>query len=159
MGARIFSVDYYLATLEDRPGEGSKFLSWLASEEVNLLAFNACPLGDGMSRITIYPVNPIYLGHAARKKGYRLDGPHHAFIVHGDDELGALLGIHSRLADAKINVSTSNGIVDGRGGYRYILHVEPKDFEKAREILDVEQDPEAWRKFTLNIFRRFEAAG
>jgi len=157
MGARIFSVDYYLATVPDKPGEGTKFLTWLASEEVNLLAFNACPLGDGQSRLTIYPINTVWLGHEARKRGYRLEGPNHAFIVHGDDELGALIQIHDKLAAAKINVSTSNGIVDGRGGYRYILHVEPEDFERALKILDVEQDPEAYRKFTLSIHRRFEA--
>ena len=159
MGAQIFSVDYYLTTIEDKPGEGSKILSWLASEEVNLLAFNASPIGDGKSQLTIYPVNPIWLGHQARQRGYLLKGPHHAFIVHGDDELGALITIHRRLEEVGINVSTSNGIVDGRGGYRYILHVTPEDFEKAMDVLGVEQDPEAWRKFTLKIYRRFEATG
>jgi len=159
MGAQIFSVDYYLAVVEDKPGEGSRFLSWLASQEVNLLAFNACPIGGGKSQLTIYPVNSFWLGHQARQKGYRLDGPHHAFIVHGDDELGALTDIHHKLANADINVSTSNGIVDGRGGYRYILHVDPGDFEMAQNVLEVTDDPEAWRKFSLKIYRRFEAMG
>ena len=90
-------------------------------------------------------------------KGLRLLGPHHAFIVHGDDELGALVTIHQRLCDADINVSSSNGITDGRGGYRYILHVNPEDYDRAQEVLDVDQDRRPMADYHLNLHRRFEA--
>ena len=159
MGAKIYSVDYYHATVEDRPGEGSRFLSWLASEQVNLLAFTATPIGDSRSRLTIYPLNPIWMAHVARRKGLKLKGPEHGFIVHGDDELGALVGIHRRLADSRINVSMSNGIVDGRGGYRYLLHVDPEDFDEAMKVLDVEQHPDQFREVNVDFRRRFEALG
>lgn len=155
MAAKIFSVEYYTATVEDKPGEGSRFLSWLATEEVNLLAFSACPLPTGKSQLTIYPLNTTWLAQAARKNKLRLSGPYHAFIVHGDDELGALVGMHRKLGEAKINISASNGIADGKGDYRYIMHVDSKDYDTACEVLNVEQDPEQWYDFILRIKRRF----
>jgi hypothetical protein len=86
-------------------------------------------------------------------------GPHHAFIVHGDDELGALVTIHSKLCDADINVSSATGITDGCGGYRYIMHVHPDDYERAMEVLDVDQNMKPMSDFHLDIHRRFEQKG
>jgi hypothetical protein len=157
MGANIFSVDYYTATVDNKPGEGSRFLTWLASEEVNLLAFTATPLNSRQTQLTIYPHNPMWLGQAARKEGLLLSGPHHCFIVHGDDELGALVEIHRKLAEASINVETSSGITDGKGGYRYIMHVEAENFDRAAKALQVATDPQVWLDFELKIRRRFES--
>jgi hypothetical protein len=142
--------------VDNQPGEGARFLTWLASEEVNLLAFIATPITDSQTQLTIYPHNPMWLGQAARREGLVLTGPLHAFIVHGDDELGALVEIHRKLAEFGINIETSSGITDGKGGYRYIMHVEPGDFEEAARILDVDQDPQAWLDFELKIRRRHE---
>ncbi|MCB1184494.1 hypothetical protein KDM41_13780 [bacterium] len=157
MPAHIYPVDYYYTTVEDAPGQGCRFLEALAHEEVNLLAFNAFPVGRSRTQLVIYPLNATWLGELARNEGLRLLGPHHAFIVHGDDELGALVTIHQRLCDADINVSSSNGITDGRGGYRYILHVNPEDYDRAQEVLDVDQDRRPMADYHLNLHRRFEA--
>ena len=157
MAATIYSVDYYYTTVEDRPGQGCRFLETLASEEVNLLAFNAFPVGRDRTQLVIYPLNATWLGDLARHEGLRLVGPHHAFMVHGDDELGALVSIHQKLCDANINVSSSNGITDGRGGYRYIMHVHPEDYERAMQVLDVDQNVRTIADFHLDIKRRFAA--
>lgn len=157
MSATIYSADYYYTTVQDAPGQGCRFLKTLAAEEVNLLAFNAFPVGKDRTQLVIYPLNSTWLGELARHEGLRLNGPHHAFIVHGDDELGALVGIHQKLCDAKINVSSSNGITDGRGGYRYILHVHPQDFERAKEALGVELHFHSLADFHLDLKRRFAA--
>ncbi len=157
MTAHIYSVDYYYTTVEDKPGQGCKFLKMLATEDVNLVAFNAFPVGRDRTQLVIYPLNPLWLGDLARSEGLRLVGPHHAFIVHGDDTLGALVDIHEKLCDEDINVSSSNGITDSRGGYRYIMHIHPDDYKRAMEVLDVEQNTEALSKYHLNLKRRFEA--
>jgi len=159
MAASIYSVDYYYTTVEDTPGQGCKFLKTLASEEVNLLAFNAFPVGRDRTQLVIYPLNATWLGDLARNEGLRLVGPHHAFIVHGDDELGALTDIHQQLCDAKINISSSNGITDGRGGYRYIMHVHPDEYDRALKVLDVDQDLKSVADYHLDIRRRFVAKG
>jgi len=159
MPATIYSADYYYTTVKDAPGQGCRFLETLAAEEVNLLAFNAFPVGRDTTQLVIYPLNPLWLGQLARQEGLELTGPHHAFIVHGDDELGALVDIHRRLCDAEINVSSSNGVTDGRGGYRYILHVHPADFQRAREVLEVKKDVTTAADFHPDFHRRFQAKG
>lgn len=159
MTANIYAVDYYYTTVEDQPGQGCRFLETLASEEVNLVAFNAFPVGRDRTQLVIYPLNSTWLGDLARHEGLRLVGPHHAFIVHGDDELGALVDIHQKLCDTNINVSSANGITDGRGGYRYIMHVHPDDYQRALEILDVDQNMRSLADFHLNLNRRFEQKG
>ena len=50
-------------------------------------------------------------------------------------------------------------ITDGRGGYRYILHVHPADFQKAKKVLGVDQDVGTSGDFHLDIRRRFQAKG
>ncbi len=159
MGARVYSVDYFYTTVEDKPGQGCRFLKLLASEEVNLLAFNAFPIGRNRTQLVIYPRNSVWLGDLARQEGLRLVGPHHAFIVHGDDELGALVDLHQDLCDSEINVTSANGVSDGRGGYRYILHVHPDEYEQALEVLDVDQRLRPISEYHLDIKRRFEAKG
>lgn len=159
MSANIYSVDYYYTTVEDAPGQGCKFLEMLAHEDVNLLAFNAFPVGRDRTQLVIYPLNTTWLADLARNQGLRLVGPHHAFMVHGDDELGALVNIHQNLCDAEINISSSNGISDGRGGYRYIMHVHPDDYERSLKVLGVDQNVKPMADFHLDIHRRFEAKG
>jgi hypothetical protein len=157
MPASIYSVDYYYTTVEDAPGQGCRFLETLASEDVNLVAFNAFPVGRDRTQLVIYPLNATWLGDLARNEGLRLVGPHHAFIIHGDDELGALVDIHQKLCDSKINVSSANGMTDGSGGYRYIMHVHPDDFDRAMQILDVDQNMKSAADFHLDLHRRFES--
>lgn len=157
MPANIYSVDYYYTTVEDAPGQGCRFLEMLAQEDVNLLAFNAFPVGRDRTQLVIYPLNSTWLGDLARHEGLRLIGPHHAFMVHGDDELGALVKIHQRLCDAEINISSSNGMSDGRGGYRYIMHVHPDDYQRSLKILGVDQNVKPMADFHLDIYRRFES--
>ena len=157
MSARIFSVDYYYTTVENRPGEGCQFLKMLASAEVNLLAFNAFPVSSDRTQLVIYPQNATWLGELARRQGLTLHGPHHAFLVQGDDELGVLVEIHEKLCGADINVASSTGLTDGRGRYRYILHVQPEEYDRALKVLGVDQGLQRWVDFQLKQHRRFKA--
>ncbi|HOX24391.1 MAG TPA: hypothetical protein PLL30_01380 [Candidatus Krumholzibacteria bacterium] len=158
MPARIFSVDYYYTTVANQPGQGCAFLKALAAGEVNLLAFNAFPVSPEHTQLVIYPQNSTWLGELARRQGLHLQGPHHAFLVQGDDELGALLSIHQKLCDADINVTSSTGLTDGRGRYRYILHVEPEAYDRSLEVLGVDQGLQRWVDFELKHHRRFSKA-
>ncbi len=157
MAVRIYSAPYYYTSAQDIPGEACRLLTKLAREEVNLLAFNALPVGPDETQLIIYPFNTTWLADVARHTGLKLSGPHHAFIVQGDDELGALVDIHQKLSDAGINVENSSGLADGKGGYRYILHVHERDFEKAAEALGAAHTPSKWDNFELKIPRSFEA--
>lgn len=135
MSHRIRGVKYYYTTVNDEPGEGYRVLSLLSELGVNLLAFTAVPFGPTRTQFTIFPEDSGKLGAEAQKAGLPLDGPHTALMVQGDDELGALAGIHRKLYDAGVNVFASSGVTDGKGSYGYVLYVKPEDYDSAVERL------------------------
>jgi len=135
MPTTIRAVEYYFTTVKDQPGEGYRLLSALAAGEVNLLAFHAIPVGYGSIQLFLYPESPERLLQTAEKAGLVLHGPQPALLIHGDDRLGSLVGFHEKLASEKINVVSSSGVTDGRGGYGYVIHVCPGDRERAARAL------------------------
>lgn len=135
MATRIRRVEYFYATLRDRMGGSYRLLSGLAAEGVNLLAFNAIPMGPETTQLVLFPEQPDHLLRVAGKTGLGLTGPQSAFLVHGDDELGALAEVHRQLFDRGINAYASTGVTDGRGGYGCIVYVKPEDLEAAAHAL------------------------
>jgi hypothetical protein len=109
----------------------------MASAEINLLAFNAIPLGMEKTELVLFPEDAARLARAAEHLGLMLRGPHRAFLIQGDDELGALVEIHRKLAEANVNVLSSSGVTDGRGGYGYLVYVRADDFAAAARALGV----------------------
>ena len=137
MAFDIKRVEYYYITVEDKVGEGFKLLSVFAGVGVNLLAFEAVPLGPMRAQFTLFPDDNLKMTEGAKKAGLTLDGPHSALLVQGDDESGALAGIYKKLSQAGIDVYASNGIAAIKGGYGVILYFKQKDYEKAVAALEV----------------------
>jgi hypothetical protein len=137
MASQIRRVSYFHATLRDRPGEAYRLLTQLASAEVNLLAFSAIPIGPDVTQLVLFPDDVDRLARAAEQSGISLIGPQHAFLIQGDDRLGALIDVHERLSAARVNVYASTGVTDGRGRYGYVLYVKPEHYEAAAGCLGV----------------------
>jgi hypothetical protein len=135
MAYTIKLVKYYYAIVKDQPGEAYKALSLLADEGVNQLAFTAIPYGQGTTQLAIFPDDPGKLAHEAKFSGLSLEGPHHAFLIHGDDEIGALAEVHQKLFEADVNIYTSSGITDGKGGYCSLIYVKEEDCKRASKTL------------------------
>jgi hypothetical protein len=135
MAYRIRRVEYAYANVRDEPGAAYRILSQLAGLGVNLLAFTAVPTGPNRAQLALFPEDPDKLRAAARSAGLVLDGPHHALLVQGDDELGALAGVHQRLFDAGVDVYAATGVTDGRGSFGYLVYVREDEFEKAAAAL------------------------
>lgn len=135
METRVRVIDYFYAMVKDRPGEACKILSDFAREEVNLLAFNAIPVGHEQTQLVVFPEHTDRLVRAAEKIGLNLAGPQRAILIQDDDRLGALVNYLQKLCDAGINMSSSWGVTDGRGGYGYIIHVRSHDVEQAARAL------------------------
>jgi hypothetical protein len=138
MSLSINPVQYFYANVKDRPGEAYGFLSTLSGSGVNLLAFNAVPLGWNTTQLVLFPQDSDALVRAAAESGLVLSGPERALLVQGDDELGALVDIHRRLFEANVNVLASNGVTDGHGRYGYVIYVRSDLFEEAVRALDLE---------------------
>lgn len=137
MALSIRRVSYFRATVHDRPGEAYQILSTLTGAGVNLLVFSSIPVGGDNTQLTLFPEDVDQLAGAAEKVGVPLTGPESALLIQGDDRLGALADIHSCLFDAGVNVFASNGVTDGRGGFGYVVHVRPADFERAATALGI----------------------
>ncbi len=133
----IRRVDYFYTTVRDQPGEAYRLLSTLADLGVNLMAFAAVPVGPMHTQLTIFPDDAARLVQTARDAGLRLDGPHPALLVQGDDRLGALADVHARLYEAGVNVYASSGVADGRGSFGYVIYVRPEEYERAVASLGV----------------------
>jgi prephenate dehydratase len=135
MADTIQRVQYFYAEVPDRPGEGAKVLSMLKGEGVNLLAFSGFPKGR-RAQIDFVPTDQAALKAAAKKAKLKLVGPKTGFLIQGDDRVGALADIISKLAEAKINVTAVAAVAAGLGSYGAILWVKPRDVNKAAKVLD-----------------------
>jgi hypothetical protein len=137
MAARIRRVEYFFTTVPDQPGEACRVLTHLAELRVNLVGFSAVPIGPFRTQLTMFAEDTGQFIEAARRAGISLDGPNKALLVQGDDELGALAGVHQKLYDANVNVAASHGVTDGRGSYGYIVYIRPDEYDRAAKALSV----------------------
>lgn len=137
MAIHIRRVECFHATIKDRPGEIYRWLADLAGQDVNLLGFSAVPMGLDSAQLTLFPEDGERLCRAAEKTGLTVTGRKNALLIQGDDHLGALVSIHRKLSDAKINVYASSGVADGRGGFGYVIYVRTEDFETAAQAIGV----------------------
>jgi len=135
MAHTIRRADYYYASIRDELGAAYRILAQLADLGVNLLAFTAVPSGPNLAQFALFPADPNKLAAEASAAQLALDGPYHAFLVQGDDELGALASVHEQLFHAGVDVYASSGVTDGRGAFGYVVYVREDQFEHAAEAL------------------------
>ena len=144
----VKNVEYYSIIVADRPGEARKLLDFLSERTVNLLAMNVFPIGEGKSQINLFPDDPEILKEAAADAQISLDGPKKAFLLQGDDRIGALYDFHLKLSNAGINIRASHAVVDGTGRFGYVIWVAPAEYEEASKVLRASD----WR--TIQVSRR-----
>jgi hypothetical protein len=148
MISSVKDVEYFSIVVADKPGEARKLLEFLSEKSVNLLALTAFPLSEGESRIDFFPEDSIALREAADDANVPLMGPKKAFLIQGEDKIGALYDLHLKLSNAGINVRACNGVVDGTGRFGYVIWVDPDAYEQAAEVLRSSD----WR--TIQVARR-----
>ena len=107
MTSRIRSVEYFHATVKDRPGEAYQLLSQLARSGVNLLAFSAVPAGIEHTQLMLFPESVEALLRTAASTGLVLTGPQHALLIQGDDELGAPTSTSMRRPGSQMDKAAS----------------------------------------------------
>jgi hypothetical protein len=136
MATKVRKVQYFYATVRGEPDEAFAVLTHFASQGVNLLALNSVPMGPDCTQFTLFPEEPGRLAETARAAGLSLDGPHHALLVQGEDEIGAIAKVHSRLHQAGVEVYASNAVTDGRGFFGYVLYMRAADSERAAAAMN-----------------------
>ena len=135
MALTVRNAEYFYIRIEDSAQKSYELLAELASAEVNLLAFSAVPFGPNYIELTIFPDRSDTFVRLARKLGWVVAGPQHAFLVQGDDNLGALADIQRMLLEAGVEIYASSGVTDGSGRYGYLIYFKEEDNERAKRAL------------------------
>lgn len=137
MPENIRRVEYFYAVVADKPGSGAAVLRTCQEAGVNLLAYLGFPAGRGKSQIDLVPEDAALFKSAAQKAGLKLSRAKRAFLVDGEDRIGAVSDLTRRLAEAKINVTAACATGAGAGRYGMILWVPPASYGRAAKVLGV----------------------
>jgi hypothetical protein len=136
MADTVRRVEYHYVTVSDSPGEGNRILSMLEQSGVDLLAFLGFPAGSGQSQLDLVPDDPGSLRAAAERAGITLSEARRAFLIQGDDRVGAVADTTAKLAAANIGITAAAATGAGSGRYGMILWVAPSDYDRAADALE-----------------------
>jgi len=130
-------IEYYYTVVPNRAGAGAKVFDALKSEGVNLVAVNGFPTSFGRAQIDFVPSDRDAFLAAAKKAGVKLVGPKAAFLIQGEDRVGTVAEVLSKLGQAQVNLTAMQAIASGEGRYGAILWVEPRNIGKAAQALGI----------------------
>jgi hypothetical protein len=136
MADTIRPVDYFYIVTADKPGEGARLLQRLKDAGVNLAVVHAFPAGR-RTQVDVVPASGEAFKAAVKAAKWKVVGPKKAFVIEGDDRVGALTDCFEKLANAKINVTATSAIAAGAGRFGAILWVKPRDVKRAAKALGV----------------------
>jgi len=134
MADTIRLADYFYVEASDRPGEGARILEHLRGAGVNLTALHAFPAAR-KTQVDFVPTSATEFKAAAKAAKWKVVGPKKAFIIEGEDRVGALTDYFRRLGEAKINVTATTAVTAGAGRFGAILWVKSKDVRRAATAL------------------------
>ncbi len=137
MADTIRKIDYYYIEVPDQPGESFRTLLALKAAGVNLLAYSSFPIGSGRSQIDLVPEELEALRDAAGELPQRLSDRKAAFLIQGEERIGAAAEYFEKLATKEINVVASQVISGGDGRWGMILGVKPTAFDRASKALGI----------------------
>jgi hypothetical protein len=130
-------IEYYYTVVPNRAGAGAEVFNALKAEGVNLVAHNGFPVSVRRAQLDFVPSDRDAFLAAARKARVKLVGPKVAFLIQGEDRVGAVADVVSRLGKAHINVTAMQAVASGEGRYGAILWVKPRRVGKVAQALGV----------------------
>ena len=136
MADTVRFTDYFYIVTADKPGEGARILQHLKDVGVNLAVVHAFPAGR-RTQVDVVPASGEAFKAAAKAAKWKVVGPKKAFVIEGDDRVGALMDYFAKLGDAKINVTATSAITAGAGRFGAILWVKPRDVRRAAKAFGI----------------------
>jgi len=130
----IRKVVYFSMQVPNRPGVGVDMLKSIAKGKQNLLAFTGFP-NRGSAQVDFVPSDPVEFARGARKAGAKLSKRKTAFLVQGEDRVGALVRVLDVLAKARINMVAMNAVTAGSGRFGAIFWVRPNNVGRVSRLL------------------------
>ena len=130
----LCKIAYFSVETPHTAGQGLRILAVLRDAGVDLLAYSGFPSG-GKAQLNFVPAEPARFKAVTRKIKLKISPKKIAFLLQGSDKVGALTGILSKLAKAKINLTALEAVVAGGGRYGAIFWVKPKNVAKTAKLL------------------------
>ncbi|MBZ0159243.1 ACT domain-containing protein [Candidatus Methylomirabilis sp.] len=134
MAETIKRVDYFYIETPNKPGEAARTLTAIKEAGHNLLAFSGFPKGR-RAQMDFIPADSAAFAKCAKKAGCTLSKKKSGFLIQGEDRIGAVADVLSKLADAKINVTAITAVSAGGNRYGAILWVKAPDLRRAAKVL------------------------
>jgi hypothetical protein len=134
MAQTLRKIAYFTAEVPQTAGQGLRVLMALRDAGVELLAFSGFPSGR-KAQLDFVPANAARFRAVARRIKLRVSSRKVAFLLEGDDKTGALIGVLSKLAKARINVTALEAVVAGKRRFGAIFWVKPKNIAKTAKLL------------------------
>ena len=134
MARTVYKVGYFSVATPHTAGQGLRILAALRDAGVGLLAYSGFPNGR-KAQLNFVPLNPARFRAVMRKLKVRISVRKIAFLVQGDDKIGALTDILAKLAKARINLTALTATVAGKKRFGAIFWVKPKNVAKAAKLV------------------------
>ena len=135
MADRVTKVTYCHLDVPSRSGQGAQVLGALAEAGVDLQAFSGFPKGAGKAQVDLVTSDLARVRRVAAHNGWRLSATKRAFLIQGDDRVGAVASHVRKLAERRINITAADAVSSGKARWAMILWVKPKDYAKAAKAL------------------------
>ena len=134
MAQTLRKIGYFSIATPHAAGRGLRILAALRDARVNLLAYSGFPSGR-KAQLNFVPAEPAKFKAVARKIKLKISPKKIAFLLQGSDKVGALTGILSKLAKARINLTALEAVVAAGGRFGAIFWVKPKNVAKTAKLL------------------------